>query len=116
MSAKVAKLLWRLAAPAVTVALLLGMVAEQRRYLTEADFAPYHQRAAEAIDAVPWKIGTWAGVERPIVQEAQVLLKPNRILSRSYQDFDPKAGEDRRISLLIVQCKRSGDMVGHYPR
>jgi hypothetical protein len=116
MNSRFTKLFTRLVAPLTTIALLVGMVAEHRTYLSEEDFAEYHARAADAINAFPWKIGTWAGIEKPVVQEAQALLKPNCILSRGYQDFDPGADDDRRVSLLIVQCKRSGDMVGHYPR
>lgn len=110
------KLLLRLAAPIATLALLAGMVREQRTYLSEADFEPYHEKAAAAIDRVPPQIALWSGRDEPVVREAQRLLRPNRILQRRYMDVGSVDRPERTVSLLIVQCKRSGDMVGHYPR
>lgn len=110
------KLLLRLASPVMAVGILGGMVAEHRTYHTEADFEPYHARAAAAIDAVPPSIGSWVGKPVPVVKEAQRLLKPNRILSRVYMDVGNVEQVERTVNLMIVQCKRSGDMVGHYPR
>jgi hypothetical protein len=121
MPSSTSKLALRLIAPAATLLLLLGMVREQRNYLTEEDFAAYHDKAAQAIDrfsAEKRAIGSWVGSENEVVKEAQRLLKPNRILSLKYTDTSSGSIMDpnRKVSLLIVQCKRSGDMVGHYPR
>jgi hypothetical protein len=91
------------------------MVAEHRNYLTEEDFALYHQAAAKAIRDVPRSIGSWVGNEVQVPQEAQRLLKPNEILSRQYENVS-RWEQGEKVDLLIVQCKRSGDMVGHYPR
>jgi len=110
------KFLLRLTAPIITIGLLIGMVREQRTYLSEADFEPYHQRAGIAIDAVPYKFGLWMGRDEQVVREAQRLLRPNRIVQRRYIDVGSVGQAERTVSLLIVQCKRSGDMVGHYPR
>jgi hypothetical protein len=123
MKLKVSKLAARLAAPIVGLGLMLGMVAQQRQYLREADFAPFHERAYRAIDSIPWLHGSWNSVEVPPSPEAQKLLKPNIILSRLYTDISSVGRRDangnrlpeRQASLLIVQCKRSNDMVGHYP-
>lgn len=121
MSPKWSNILLSFSAPLLTLGLLAGMVREHRTYLSEADFEPYHQRAAAAIDEFSRtrrSIGSWAGSQEEVIKEAQQLLKPNRILSLRYTDarsnylLDPS----RRVSLLIVQCKVSGDMVGHYPR
>lgn len=116
MASPLPRFVSRMLAPAVTLGLLLGMVAEQRTYLREEDFKPYHDKARAAIEAVPWHIGGWSGTDHDIPKEAQALLKPNKIISRLYKDMADFQEGDRRLSLLIVQCKRSGDMVGHYPR
>lgn len=110
------KLASRLLAPLMTVGLLLGMVAEQRSYLREEDFAGYHKQALRAVEAIPRQIGPWAGSESTVPQEAQALLKPNAILALLYKDHSEILRGDRRLTLLVVQCRRSGDMVGHYPR
>jgi len=62
-------------------------------------------------------IGQWIGKDEPIPTAAQQLLKPNGILSRTYS-FDPAADfhEDfGQASVLIIQCRDSRDMLGHYP-
>jgi hypothetical protein len=116
MSSRSTKLLLRLTSPILAVALLCGMIAEHRRYLTEGDFEPYHARAKTALQAVPTSIGSWIGNDVPVVKAANQLLRPNWILSRVYKDYSQIENIDRTVNLLIVQCKRSGDMVGHYPR
>ena len=110
------KLAFVLAPPILSVGLLLGMVAEQRAHLTPADVEPYHQRAADAIEAVPYIIGEWTGQNNPIPQAAQKLLRPNAILSRLYSDTATATSwRPRSAQLLIVQCRDSRDMIGHYP-
>ena len=120
MNARVTRSLLQLASPLAAIGLLCGIVAEHRSYLREEDFETYHARARQAIDAVPRSIGSWSGTDAPVVKEAQRLLKPNRILSRKYgylgEIGTSEDRPDKKVTLLIVQCKRSGDMVGHYPR
>ena len=61
-------------------------------------------------------MGTWTGKDNEVPLAAQRLLKPNAILSRTYLDnssVDPY--QPRMANLLIVQCRDSRDMVGHYP-
>jgi hypothetical protein len=106
-----------LVAPILSVGLLVGMAMEQRTYITPADVEPYHARAKAAIADVPWVIGFWTGSEDKVPDAAQRLLRPNYILSRKYVDTQTDAwhSRDRRASLLIVQCRDSRDMLGHYP-
>jgi hypothetical protein len=110
------KLLVRFSSPAIVIGLLCGMVAEHRTYLQEKDFESFHEAAGKSIDRVPQSIGPWIGNDVPVVKAAQQLLRPNRILSRVYKDVSRLEQVERTVNLLIVQCKRSGDMVGHYPR
>jgi hypothetical protein len=106
-----------LAAPLLSCGLLVGMGMEQRTYITPADVEPYHARAKDAIHTVPYVIGFWAGKDDPVPVAAQKLLRPNEILSRTYIDktTDAMGPRDRAASLLIVQCRDSRDMLGHYP-
>src|SRR4030095_4015352 len=69
------------------------------------------------IESLPLMIGSWVGAESDDVpREAQILLKPNKILSRRYSDTSVESlNRPRSVSLLIVQCKRASDMVGHFP-
>src|SRR5947207_4217407 len=106
--------------PVLSLALLGGIAAEQHRRLKPRDVEPYHARAAAAVKAVPYVIGYWTGKDDEIPSAAQKLLRPNAILSRTYSDNDPGRGgiyrtRRRDASLLVVQCRDSRDMVGHYP-
>ena len=88
----------------MSVALLAGIVSEQRTHLTPQDVEPYHERAAAAIDGIPYVIGTWTGAKEEVPLAAQKLLKPNAILSRSYQDnsdSDANRPERRKVSLDV---------------
>lgn len=71
----------------------------------------YHDRVKTAVSALPYRVGVWVGVDVDTTQEAVKLLKPNIILQRLYRD--PATG--RSFSLLVVHCKDTRDMVGHYP-
>lgn len=110
------QLAYVIAPPAMSVALLAGIVREQQRHLTPTDVEPFHAHARDMIEHVPYVIGTWTGKDNQVPLAAQKLLKPNAILSRTYLD-NPTGGEyqPRMASLLIVQCRDSRDMVGHYP-
>jgi len=109
--------------PLLTLGLLAGIVAEKRTHLKPQDVEPYHARAKAAVEQVPYTIGTWSSRDEEIPTAAQKLLQPNAILYRTYVDgaTDVDGGrtaaarEERSASLLIVQCQRTGDMVGHYP-
>jgi hypothetical protein len=75
------------------------------------DASPFHEAAYKAISAVPMTMGDWEGTEIPIPTSARALLKPNIILSRSYRN---RVTSDRG-TLIIVQCRDTRDMAGHYP-
>jgi hypothetical protein len=118
MTRRAFKLLSICGAPLLSLALLGGIAAEHRQYLKPADFEPYHVRAKAAIESLPLMIGSWNGFDADgeVPKEAQVLLKPNRILMRRYTDTSVASlSRLRQVGLLIVQCKLSGDMVGHFP-
>jgi hypothetical protein len=104
--------------PALCVAVLAGMTVEGSRRTTADTANPYHDRARAAVEAIPWMINGWSGKDEKLPTEAVKLLKPNAVMSRRYTDAG-SAGfartRDRWAIVLVVQCRESRDMVGHYP-
>lgn len=78
---------------------------------TAQDAAPFHKAAAEAIAAIPSKFGDWEASDVPIPASARTLLKPNALMCRACRN----ASTGERASLVLVQCRDSRDMAGHYP-
>jgi hypothetical protein len=117
MRVRLRQLAFVLTPPVLSVSLLIGIFAEQRGHLKPQDVEPYHTRAKDAVDHVPYVVGTWTGQDQEITVAAQKLLRPNAILSRMYIDTAPSdyRTQQRAATLLIVQCRDSRDMVGHYP-
>jgi hypothetical protein len=116
MRTSLRKLAFVLAPPMLSAGLLAGIVVQQGRHLTPADVEPYHVRVKTAIDSIPYIIGEWTGQNNPVMPAAQKLLRPNAILSRLYSDNSTATTRrPRAAQLLIVQCRDSRDMIGHYP-
>lgn len=121
MSNRSRKIFLALISPLLCTGVLFGIVSENRSYLKSADFETYHQRARTAIESIPTMISSWNGIDadQDIPREAQVLLKPNKLFCRRYSDTSVVSLSSqylRQATLLIVQCKQSEDMLGHYPR
>lgn len=68
------------------------------------------EEVRQAVASVPRLIGPWVGTDEQVSPQAQKLLKPNALLSRSYQ----KLGGPR-VQVLMVHCSDARDMIGHYP-
>ncbi|MCC7147533.1 MAG: EpsI family protein [Phycisphaeraceae bacterium] len=105
---KPTRMLW----PILTLAVLVGLATEVRSRPKPQDAAPYHTFVKSVVEAIPVRIGDWLGSERPVPRQAQQLLSPNALLSRSYRNL--RTGE--QVGVLLVQCRDARDMVGHYPR
>jgi len=103
---------WSLVSPALCVALLGGLMVEKQTRVRAEDAEPFHAKAKAAIASIPYQLGGWCGQDDEVPPAASQLLRPNIILSRTYVD---PTRMDRRASLLIVQCKDSRDMLGHFP-
>jgi hypothetical protein len=93
--------------------LLLACAAAERFVLTQpgADAEAYHEWVRHAADAIPIHFDRWLGIEAPVPQSAVTLLKPNAIVSRNYQELS----RGRDVSLIVVHCRDSRDILGHYP-
>ena len=105
----------------MAVTLLAGLVAEKSQDVKPQDVEPFHARARDAIRMIPYVVeqGRWTGKDQPLPTAAQKLLRPNEWVYRTYEDNQrsefPAGGRERVASLLIVQCRDSRDMLGHYP-
>ncbi len=109
-------------APVLALGLLGAMAMEQRTHVPPPDVAPYHASVVKAFEdaaAKTWTIGMWSGKDVQIPPAAQRLLRLNANISRDYLDSNPGTIENPRrarvASMLIVQCRDSSDMDGHWP-
>ncbi len=76
--------------------------------VTEAYFA----QAREAADEVPYTLpGGWIGSDVPVPTQAVDMLKPNVLVSRSYESL----GGRGTVSLLLVQTSDIANLLNHYP-
>lgn len=71
----------------------------------------YHEQVAEIINHTPVDINGWIGEQVPIPQAATNLLRPNALVARRYLHDEQGVS----ATLLIVQCRDTRDMAGHYP-
>jgi Protein of unknown function (DUF3485) len=71
----------------------------------------YFAASAESILSIPYRIGGWYGEDQAVTAPARKLLKPNQVMQRRYTELS--SGD--RFSLLLVHCKNTRDMDGHYP-
>lgn len=107
-----------IAAPVMCLAVLGGIVLENRRHTRPADAAPFHARAKAALDAWPQSVSNkatgedWTSRETKIPDAAIQLLHPNATVSRHYESLKYNR---KQADLLIVQCRDPIDMSGHYP-
>jgi hypothetical protein len=96
---------------AVAAILVTAMSLETEGRPSAADGIEFHAAAAEAVGDLPLQFGDWRGEEVAVPAAAQVLLKPNAILSRRF--MNRRTGET--VSMSLVQCRDTRDMSGHYP-
>jgi hypothetical protein len=107
------RLIPRLAPPALA-ALLTGSLAIRMNSFAGGDrerAAPFHEHVRQAVEAIPFQIGTWEGVDSKIPEAAGQLLRPNALFARAYRDTTN--GEWAKV--VVVHCKDTRDMSGHFP-
>lgn len=97
---------------AVTL-VLLGAISVDRFVFARPTAAAeaYHERLRETAARLPSHFDRWLGVDAPVPQSAITMLKPNFIISRNYNEL----GGRRSAMLLVVHCRDSRDILGHYP-
>ena len=97
--------------PALCLAMLGAVALETMSRPTAEDADAYHAKVAAVINAIPYQIDDWVGIDEPPPREAISLLRPNTIFSRRYENF--VTGE--RVSVVLVHCRDARDLAGHYP-
>lgn len=97
----------------IICAMILGAIASVGSI--DADSIPgaeaYRLKVKDAIEKIPYRVGTWLGTDVDAPPAAVKLLKPNKLLQRRYVD----TVTGLTFNLLIVHCSDTRDMVGHYP-
>ncbi len=96
--------------PAVIVLVaMLALGIERPR--SARDDSAYLAAVYQAITDIPYRIGAWIGVDVEAQAPAIQLLRPNKLLQRSYMTADGASA----FSLLFIHCSDARDMQGHYP-
>ena len=95
----------------LSILLLAGAGMDRLTMRPSRDATAYHARVRAAFEATPMDVGPWQGKRVPEPAEAIDMLKPNVLLSRSYED----KSRDRRATFLLVQCSDVRDLISHYP-
>lgn len=96
--------------PVVALLLMLGAGAEALTRPRPAGAEPYHAGIRKIVkEEMPSSFSGWAGSDTPVTKSAVELLKPNVIYSRQFFK------NNRRVSVMIVHCKDTRDIDGHYP-
>lgn len=99
------------AAPVLSILLLGAMHVQNAGVYDEAAAEAFHEQARLSIEGIPTAFGSWTSTDVDVPQSAVALLKPNALLGRRY--IDEESG--RWANLVIVQCRDTRDMSGHYP-
>ena len=98
-------------APWLSLVVLAGMshaLPNRSQFDPQAEIR--QAEVTEAVRAAPRLIGPWVGEDEQVSPQAQELLRPNALLSRTYR----RPGGPR-IHVLLVHCSDARDMIGHYP-
>lgn len=77
----------------------------------EVAIEQYHNRVAKVVNSIPVDFHGWVGMQVPLPQSATSLLRPNALIARQYVN----EAEGSVATLLVVHCKDTRDMAGHYP-
>jgi len=101
----------QLIAPLLALAMALGLMLQVRTYAAQDDSAPFHARVRQLVDRIPVQIGHWSGTDGKIPAAAGKILKPNTQFCRHYRHDTT----GRQVTMLLVHCRDSRDMTGHYP-
>ena len=104
-------ILFRQLAILFSLMLLIGFALLRVHEGDDAAIEAYHTRVAAAVNAIPVDFNGWVGQQVPLPQSATNLLRPNALIARQYVNED----KGLTATLLVVHCKDSRDMAGHYP-
>lgn len=95
----------------LAMSILLGVQLNNQTHGDPDVVAAYHQRVRSIAEELPYRVGEWLGVDEAPPPAAVQLLRPNVMLGRRFIDTEGR----REAALVLVQCRDSRDMAGHYP-
>jgi hypothetical protein len=100
----------------LTLIVLAGFYLATKDQPTADSAAPHHAELAKVVEQLPDRLvgtqGEWVVIDRPPVPPAaQQLLRPNALTARVLRNDALGA----QASFIVVQCRDSRDMAGHYP-
>src|SRR5262249_37434524 len=98
-------------APIVALATAFGLLLQVRTYAAQDDSSPFHAKVRQLVAKIPNRIGHWEGIDGKVPAAAGKLLKPNAMFCRHYRN----ESTGRTATVLLVHCRDSRDMTGHYP-
>lgn len=103
---------WERIPTAIAVGLLSAMTCFGfSSYPSPNQIARHHQDVRNAISRIPYAIGNWVAIDRPLHPEEIRLLKPNSAFRRVYRNLE--TGQE--ITVFTVACRHARDLVGHEP-
>jgi len=98
-------------APLVALAMVFALMLQVRTYAAQDDSGPFHAHVRQLVDRIPIRIGDWEGTDGKIPAAAGKILKPNAQFCRHYRNKTT----GRQVTMLLIHCRDSRDMTGHYP-
>jgi len=98
--------------PMVALAMLFAIGLLNAMKPGPKDAEPYHVQIKRLAREVPYRIGSWTGVDMELDWSAVRLLKPNAVVKRQYTH---EADKGKQVWFALIQCKDARDMGGHYP-
>ncbi|MFA9477523.1 exosortase/archaeosortase family protein [Phycisphaerales bacterium AB-hyl4] len=97
--------------PVVTVLLLSGLAYSQHTRGVPADADWFHQTLREEAREMPYLINDWYGRDAEVPAAAQVILQPNILISRRYENLTTR----QSAHFVLVQSRDARHMAHHYP-
>lgn len=96
-----------------TAGVLVAVEYKSHELRTEPEAATAYLAACrEAVEQIPYAVeGGWIGQDAPVPTQAEDILQPNVLVSRSYRRLDGTAS----VGLLLVQTSDVQRLLGHYP-
>lgn len=98
--------------PALTAAALaLSWSVLREQGVSQEARDTYFTEVRDAVESVPMTIGPWVGREVELQPAAEEVLNTNIGKQWLFEDLDT----GRIVQVLIVHCRNTKDMQGHYP-
>lgn len=99
------------AAPVLSLMLIIGSAGIMSRSATSASQGVEAGAVVDAMQQVPYRIGTLVGTDIPLPEETERALRSEATFSRRYVDLH----HGHSVDVLVLYCTDARDMIGHDP-